>query len=287
MSINNVVNSKIGSGINKFVKWSPVSKFLEEGVKDPASFAAKMMVTSLISKDAVNCIIYTTQSANNKRIPEDKRGFNAFLDLFNGILNVGGQIISYCIVDSVFTPKWFGKSFSARFKDPHSKQTTNLEDKYGAKAIRNSKFSADNISDLVKTTIDGVVSDKPADKTVPNYKIINRIQEMIKNQKEAITNMNPEQKEALIKKITEEFKEGGSRYKSVEKGFSLVVGALATTALVKRTLVPLIATPLAGKMSDIQAARKADKKQQQQENIINTVNDPNTKLANNKINKIA
>lgn len=60
-------------------------------IKDAAKFAGRMALLSALTKDTVNCYYYVTQSLNNDKIPEDKRGFVASLDLMNGILNVGLQ----------------------------------------------------------------------------------------------------------------------------------------------------------------------------------------------------
>ena len=58
-----------------------------------AATAALIATVSNVSKDAVNCAYYTYQSLNNERIPESQRKFVAALDLSNGILNVGIQIL--------------------------------------------------------------------------------------------------------------------------------------------------------------------------------------------------
>ena len=76
-SINNSVGKAFG-----YVAEHGLSKKLEKGFKEPAKFAAAMLVTSIISKDLVGCFIYTKQSLTNEKIPEEKRGFVASLDLF-------------------------------------------------------------------------------------------------------------------------------------------------------------------------------------------------------------
>lgn len=53
-----------------------------------ASTAAQIALWSGVSKDAVGCYYYVTQSLKNEKIPEEKRKFVASLDLANGILNV-------------------------------------------------------------------------------------------------------------------------------------------------------------------------------------------------------
>ena len=61
--------------------------------KATVATAALIATVSNVSKDAVNCAYYTIQSLNNERIPEDQRKFVAALDLSNGIMNVGIQIL--------------------------------------------------------------------------------------------------------------------------------------------------------------------------------------------------
>jgi hypothetical protein len=77
--------------------------------KATVATAALIATVSNVSKDAVNCAYYTIQSLNNERIPEDQRKFVAALDLANGIMNVGVQILmSFGIADlitSVFDNK--------------------------------------------------------------------------------------------------------------------------------------------------------------------------------------
>ena len=84
----------------------------------PASSSAVATVAMLsnLTKDAVNCYYYVTQSLNNKKIPEDKRKFVAGLDLSNGILNVvtqallGSAVIKWSdkIFDRKIAPKFYG-----------------------------------------------------------------------------------------------------------------------------------------------------------------------------------
>lgn len=75
-------------------------------VKDPAKFAAKMALVSALTKDAVGCYYYVTQSLDNEKIPEEKRKFVAALDLMNGILNVALQFTVGMWIDKK-APKWF------------------------------------------------------------------------------------------------------------------------------------------------------------------------------------
>ena len=77
--------------------------------KATVATAALIATVSNVSKDSVNCAYYTIQSLNNERIPEDQRKFVAALDLSNGIMNVGIQILTAFglseLVTSIFDNK--------------------------------------------------------------------------------------------------------------------------------------------------------------------------------------
>ena len=83
--------SRIEPGFNKFIGKIHQGEWFERLSKDPAA-AAKLVLWSTASKDAINCLWYTYQSATNKKIPKEKRKFVSFLDLFNGVLNVAVPI---------------------------------------------------------------------------------------------------------------------------------------------------------------------------------------------------
>ena len=103
--ITNTVAKGAGKFLDKAAQLKPIQKGLDLAKKDPAKFATNMLLFSIVSKDAVGCYLYTTQSLNNKKIPEDKRKFVASMDLMNGILMVGGQtIVGKMLVDKQFMP---------------------------------------------------------------------------------------------------------------------------------------------------------------------------------------
>lgn len=83
--------SKVTKVINSFYN-SNIGKKLANP-KATVATAAMIATVSNVSKDAVNCAYYTIQSLNNERIPEDQRKFVAALDLSNGIMNVGVQLL--------------------------------------------------------------------------------------------------------------------------------------------------------------------------------------------------
>lgn len=107
-------------------------KWVQKIVKPSTPGAAVAVATiSCVSKDAINCYYYVTQSLKNEKIPEDKRKFVAGLDLANGILNVTVQsALAYGVnklanwyTETRFIPKFFS---SERMKNLHSKVKTNL-----------------------------------------------------------------------------------------------------------------------------------------------------------------
>ena len=83
--------SKVTKVIDSFYN-SNIGKKLANP-KATVATAAMIATVSNVSKDAVNCAYYTLQSLNNERIPEDQRKFVAALDLSNGIMNVGIQVL--------------------------------------------------------------------------------------------------------------------------------------------------------------------------------------------------
>ena len=106
---------------------SLISKFANSKVGqylgNPAATAAVGIATaSNVTKDAVNCIYYVTQSWNNERIPEDQRKFVAGLDAANGVLNVLLQLGVTAafskkiaeIFDNVIEPRYFTE---AKYKE--------------------------------------------------------------------------------------------------------------------------------------------------------------------------
>lgn len=220
-------NQYVGTKMNSTAK-GVFAKALEKGFQHPAEYAAKMMVVSLISKDAINCAFYTYQSLHNEKIPEDKRGFVAALDFVNGIINVGGQIAAFALVDKYLTPWLEGKLYTGVLKNP----------KTGTE-----KFMS---------------STRPLSPDVIYQDTLQVLKEQKTNLTDALKKdtkkLNYESLEKNAKKITDDIVKkighSGLKGKDIATGVKIVVTALATTALIKRTLTPLIATPLAGVLND-------------------------------------
>ena len=96
-----------------------------------SSAIATAAVVSLVTKDALNCYYYVSQSLHNKKIPDDKRHFVAGLDLSNGILNIifqlglGRLIVNNSdkVFDKYIVPKYYGKSAMQKFAEKMPKYT--------------------------------------------------------------------------------------------------------------------------------------------------------------------
>ena len=229
MSFVSSINKKVGSGMAYTIK-NLVAKNLEQGVKEPATYAAKMLVTSLVTKDAIGCALYTYQSYNNKKIPDERRGFVAAMDFMNGIINVGGQIAAFMCVERLLTPK-----IAARYTG--------------------------YIKDLKTNILECVKSKAP----MANDEILKAFKEVLKEKRAELIakgvdvdafEKNPKK---VIGKLTEVLGKGSSKSQDIAKGVGIVVSSLATTALIKRALTPLIATPLAGWFNDKYMNKKPKK----------------------------
>lgn len=185
MGINSITGKVINSGVKKFL----VNK-LEFARKEPVQFAADMMVLSLVSKDAVNCVMYTYQSYNNKKIPEENRIFCAALDFVQGLLNIGTQLFAASVIKKHLTPMMFKSLIE-------NKLLYTLSEEYSKQLV----------------------------KKLPNVKI-----------------------KDIEKEVQTHLGENSMMHKATKGGFELLMTLLATTALCKRTLVPLIATPIASRI---------------------------------------
>lgn len=211
------LNKSVGNIIDKYASRKSVRRIFEKGIEHPAKFAAGMMVASIVSKDAINCVIYTYQSYNNQRIPKERRPFVAALDFTNGIINVLGQIAAFYAVERFFTPKLIAKLFTGVYKDPKTGKEFHKHS--------TSPLSSDEIRKTVANVIKNEKEELEARGTTPES---------------AMQHLN-ELSEQMIKNSGH----GSKRAKELAEGLGLIVGALATMALIKRTLTPLIATPMA------------------------------------------
>ncbi len=123
--------------------------------ENPTDIAKLLALISTTTKDAVNCYYYTTQSYNNKRIPEDKRKFVAGIDLSNGILNVITQLtLGLCI--NKWSDKLYERIFNGGFV-PTKEKISDYTDKvnnYLKKSVltENISCSEADIKSAIKKT---------------------------------------------------------------------------------------------------------------------------------------
>lgn len=208
------------SSINKFVgncmnyTARKASGIFERAYKQPARYVGIFMVSSFVSKDAVNCAFYTYQSATNEKIPEDKRPFVAMLDFSQGIFNVVGQIASFKFFDKLIIPR-IQSHFSGHMPDP----VTNKPTVY---ANSRAVFAPDGV--MEKTAA------------------------MVKKC-ESKYNISIDLKSAQ-KAMLKEHGHTGTRAGNIVAGVGVVMTSLTTNALMKRIMSPLLATPIAGKYKE-------------------------------------
>ena len=150
--------SKNGLSICKKLTNSKIMKRIAQNYeKDNIKFITGVAVTSIILKDALGCYMYVTQSLNNKKIPEEKRGFVAALDLANGGLMIGTQIIAALTISN---KKVQQKIFNAIFGN---KLNRSFRKGIIDKLAKDPKFSSlgkkmlnDNFKDVTKTASDAL-----------------------------------------------------------------------------------------------------------------------------------
>ena len=135
----------IGTGIAKATNWKPAKWLGKKFEQDPEKALAMATVTSIILKDGIGCAMYVTQSLHNDKIPEKKRKFVAALDLTNGVLMIGAQILSFLAMRKYSGPifeKIFSKSFNKiskantisrmRMQDAHPYKKTVYDKMFGS-----------------------------------------------------------------------------------------------------------------------------------------------------------
>ena len=61
------------------------------------------IATSLIAKDAIGCVMYTTTAMSNRQYTPEKRADVANYDLANGIINIALQLLAIKPIESLMT----------------------------------------------------------------------------------------------------------------------------------------------------------------------------------------
>lgn len=150
----NFVTPKMMEKLDKFLDSKPLNRMYKSASENPAKFATEMALVSALTKDAVGCYYYVTQSLHNERIPEDKRNFVASLDLMNGILNIALQLSIGLWIDRNAS-KWFDKTVGKKLDSVNTRKVaSNIKE-----IIKNNptakNLSLEQIEEFLRTKIMG------------------------------------------------------------------------------------------------------------------------------------
>jgi len=96
--VSSIASKFFAPPLKKLSELKYMQKLSDYAVKNPGRFAGYAALSSLVLKDAIGCYMYVKQSWNNEKIPKEKRGFVAALDLSNGGLNIVTQILAYVLL---------------------------------------------------------------------------------------------------------------------------------------------------------------------------------------------
>lgn len=141
--------------INKMTSSKLFQELLyKPAMENPAKFAGRMALLSALTKDAVNTYYYVTQSLNNDKIPEDKRGFVASLDLMNGILNVGLQFTIGAWLDKK-APDIFNSLIGKRLDKINTRKVAQALEGIIKKTHPNSGIGFEQIEKFLRTKVLG------------------------------------------------------------------------------------------------------------------------------------
>ena len=152
--------------VMKPLRWASERSFIKKAgnkvFDNNRKYIDGLGVASIVAKDGLGCYLYVTQSLNNKEIPDDKRKFVAALDLTNGLLMIGFQILMFFTVShKVCQTKMFDKFFGKMFDRPIKKTYQQLiKNKPGYENINGVKFTQEfeKIRENVKDAFGGLTS---------------------------------------------------------------------------------------------------------------------------------
>lgn len=144
------MSPQIAPFFNKILDSKLLNTMYKAAKNNPAKFAGQMALTSALTKDAVGCYYYVTQSLHNEKIPEENRNFVASIDLMNGILNVLLQFTIGSWLDKV-SPKFFDNLMDKKLNTTKTRQIAkSLEN-----IINNQDITAVKIENFLKNKMLG------------------------------------------------------------------------------------------------------------------------------------
>lgn len=160
------INPILGNTVMKPLRYLSEAGFVKNAGKkvneNNRKYIDGLGVASIVAKDGLGCYLYVTQSMNNKDIPDDKRKFVAALDLTNGLLMIGFQILMFFTVShKVCQTKMFDKFFGKLFDRPIKKlYQTAIQNSPDIKNVNNIKYTKEfeKIRANVKDAFGGLTS---------------------------------------------------------------------------------------------------------------------------------
>ena len=83
------------------------------------------IATSLIAKDVVGCVMYTSTARSNKKYTPEKRADVANYDLANGVINIALQLLAIKPIENLMTKVSDSKLMKYFFKDLDKRLASN------------------------------------------------------------------------------------------------------------------------------------------------------------------
>lgn len=163
---NKIINTTIVNPLKNMANSKPMEYVCKQYRENNSKFITGLSVSSIVTKDGYGCYIYVEQNEHNKKIPEDKRKFISGLDLANGLLMMGAQIIAYATIAKKATQKKIfnkvvGKYFSeSKYKKIEKNALKNVKGSTSEKIKKefdktkeNTEVALTHFATLVTTTI--------------------------------------------------------------------------------------------------------------------------------------
>lgn len=268
-NIGQTITKGAGKGLEAVSNTKIVSNQIKAAKEDPAKFIANVAMFSLISKDFINCVVYTVKSWTNEKL--DNPHFMALMDLVQGVLNVSLQtLVGKKLIESIITPAWQSK-YTGTIKT--SPIVDSLEKSKAAKKAEKMgrKAEAQEIKNICKKFRE------EANKEIDNLKDEGRFKKPLhatrvgENLQDVMKTMDS--KLGIKFGAEEAAKLAGDAQKYIKKsckdpftkGLGLILTILGTTALIKRTIIPFISTPIAGGMDDWMKKKEAERAEAQKD----------------------
>lgn len=134
----------IETPIKKFANSNLMEKVCKQYRENNSKFITGFSVGALVTKDAYGCFEYVRQNQNNKNIPPEKRKFISALDLLNGTMMIGTQLLAYATIAKKTTQsKIFDKALGKYF---NAKNYKKIKAKTPELTVKDFKTYKDNIS---------------------------------------------------------------------------------------------------------------------------------------------